>query len=140
LPVKHGMHNEAMVEGRAAEISDRMDAELEQVPYLITQDGSLVRTYKKVTSQVELGWEYFERNGGIWTSRGTLKRGAIQLDRLMARQESLAKVLGLGAVPRSQVALAMANTRTADAEVRAAQERLRQRHLKVINGTSTPVE
>jgi phage terminase small subunit len=122
-----------LVESRLPQIQAEVEEELAEVGYLTRPDGSLVRKYCYIVAQTRLMEEWFEANGGMFTTRGGPKRSANFYLSLVRQQMELAKVLGLGAVPRAQVARDMAGAGRDVAEVRAAQERLRLRQLRVLS-------
>jgi hypothetical protein len=119
-----------MVNAKLPEILDRVNAELAQVSYIAPPDGSLVRTYCYVTAQIDLLQEYFDVSGGMFTSRGVPKKGAGFMLLLIHRQQEMAKVLGLGPVPRAQMAQAMAGAGKDAMVLKQAQDRLRARQLQ----------
>lgn len=129
LAVRHGAATPEIVNERLPAIQARVAAELAEVSYLTPPDASLVRTFCYVTAQVELLQEYFDGQGGLFTSRGSPKKGASFMLLLIHRQQEMAKVLGLGPVPRAQMLQAAAGAGINALLVKQAQERLRAKQI-----------
>lgn len=136
LALKHGAYSLKTVEDRMPEIRARLDAELAEVPYLTPPDEGLKRSYCYVTSQRELMEERLEATGGLFTRRGTPRKGAGFLLQLIDRQEKLARSLGLGALARAQTIQAAAAGRRDAADVEARYARMRQKQRLAIVGDS----
>jgi hypothetical protein len=88
------------------------------------------RTAFKV-AQAEKMEKYFEENGGMFTSRGALKKSADFYLRLSRQITDDAKVIGIGAAPGAAVMRDTAGARLGMAEVDVRLNRLRAKYDKV---------
>jgi hypothetical protein len=129
LAVRHGAESPELIALRLPAIRDRVRAELGEVPYLIAPDSSLVERYCSLIAQAEMREEWFQLTGGMFTVTGAPRPGFSSYMLLLGNVEKFARVLGLGAHPRAQVAQAMAGAGKDVAMIRAAQERARARLL-----------
>jgi len=107
-------------------IRSRVLAELAAVPYLTAPDSSLVERYCFLCAQAEVIEDYFMAIGGFLSEAGKAHPSTTLYTSLVHRIEGLAKVLGLGPNPRTQVLQGMANTGKELVLIKAAQERMRQ--------------
>ena len=127
--VRHGAASLAIVQAKVPVIKARVQAELAQVPYLTPPDNSLVERYCFLIAQAELLEEYYEGKGGFLNEWGAPHEGVSLYTSVVHRLEGLAKVLGLGPNPRTQVLQGMANTGKELVLIKQAQERMRQKLL-----------
>lgn len=126
--VKHGATSPRMIEARAAEIRARIESELDQSPVpVIAADGGLRRRYVWLSAQFEMAQERMEATGGMYTSRGTERKGVQLLLRLNRQLGDMEKLLGLGAAPRAGVLRDMSGAHVGKAQVDAIQRRLREK-------------
>lgn len=129
LAVRHGGYSLELIQAKLPAIKARVMAELAQVPYLTPPDNSLIERYVFMNGQAEVMEEHFEADGGFLNEWGAPKEGVSLYLTVVHRMEGMAKVLGLGPNPRTQVLQGMANTGKELVLIKAAQERMRARLL-----------
>ena len=132
VAVTHGATSPRMIEARAAEIRERIEAEIAAVPYLTAPDAGIVRRYVWLSAQAQLIQEGLEATGGMVTSRGTERKGALLLMRVHRLLLETEKVLGLGAAPRAGVMRDMSGAHVGRAQVLAIQDRLREKQVRLL--------
>lgn len=123
LALRHGAHSLEVITARLpAKV-----AELAQViPYLQECDEEAVKSYASFCVQEDLLQAFLDKQGGgLINSRGAPKRVWVLWTKIQHGKREWAKILGIGPVPRAQMAQAMAGAAVGSMEVRAAQERLR---------------
>jgi hypothetical protein len=112
----------------ADELAAHIAAELALQPQTQPIDMGMVNIHAFMEAEARRRMEYSIRTGGLWTSRGSLKKGGREFLNLVYRIHESAKVLGIGAAPRAGVLRDMADARLGSLEVHAAQERLRAKY------------
>jgi hypothetical protein len=123
LALRHGAESLAVVK-------ERLPAKVAElavlIPFLQDCDLEAVKSYASFCVQEDLIQEYLKRQGGsLITSRGAPRRVWVLWTKIQHGKREWAKILGIGPVPRAQMAQAMAGAAVGSMEVRAAQERLR---------------
>jgi hypothetical protein len=93
LALVHGVHSARVTSPAALEVRAEVVAAL---PMLAAPAfAHLVDTYAQVSAEILVGEQWLDANGGWVNERGGVRPVAEHLDRLRARQTSLAKELGL---------------------------------------------
>jgi hypothetical protein len=104
------------------------------IPYLMECDEEAVKSYAAFCVQEDLIQEYLDKQGGsLITSRGAPRKVWVLWTKIQHGKREWAKILGIGPVPRAQMAQAMAGAAVGSMEVHAAQERLRAKYPVVLN-------
>jgi len=99
------------------------------IPYLMECDSEAVKSYAAFCIQEDLIQEYLDKSGGsLINARGTPKRVWVLWTKIQHGKREWAKILGIGPVPRAQMAQAMAGAAVGSMEVQAAQNRLRAKY------------
>lgn len=96
-------------------------------PFWEAADEVERETYTFLGTQATMWMEYFDSIGGMFTANGTLKEGGKDFMALAKLLGDKAKILGIGANPRTQVMRAMTGVGKDITVIRAAQERDRER-------------
>lgn len=131
LALRHGATVPEIVQPKADLIKEALVAELANLPYMEPVDGEVANTYSFLSAQLRQLEAYFAKNGGgLLTSRGQVRKSGDLYLKIAHRQQEMAKVLGIGPVPRAQMMQAAAGARKDVTEVRMAQERLRAKQAQ----------
>jgi len=102
------------------------------IPYLMDCDNEAVKSYASFCVQEDMVQEYLDRQGGsLITSRGAPRKVWVLWTKIQHGKREWAKILGIGPVPRAQMAQAMAGAVVGSMEVQAAQQRLRAKYTSV---------
>lgn len=129
LAVRHGAYSEAVLAPRFPELRERLERELAENPLPHhTVDEAQRRRWVSLTAQAEALMEFYEKTGGMFTSRGGPKKGAAMLMQVYDRLDKLERSMGIGNLARAQVVQAAAAGRrdAADVEARYARMRAKQ--------------
>lgn len=122
--VRHGALSLEVIQPGAEALAVRIKAGVEALPYTQDVDEPIVDTYSFISEQIRLRQDYYKRVGGMFTKRGTARKGSDLYDRLVRRQGELAKVLALGATARASMMQAAAGANKDLAKVRAGLDSL----------------